>query len=653
MSLKQSEATSSGVWGAVQGALKLFQDINKAKGVTENQNPTPIDQYESSYTEEEVVSLVGQWKQQYNSYYSEVEPSQNIAFSYWIGKQGTADANDTGVSQMLIDNKIFEAVETFIPIATRANPDPLVQADPSLMGQRLARDLKQALVSEADRQKLRKILKRLLRHWLIYRIGILKVSYNIVLDQIETNVIIPKRMVFDKDGTWDESGFFTGEYIGEKKKATASTLIKLFPKKKQEILQEAGGKYGTKIEYFEWWYRKRDVFFTMNNIVLGKFKNPHWNYDVPATDAGGPVSGEPPEEETVEQPPQPSQPGVNHFKEPQYPYIGLSIFSTGLQPHDETSLILQNVGLQDMINRRMQQIDKNVDSMNNGIVVDSTFTDAQASQAASALRRGTAIRVPGNTGGVGDHVQRFPAPPLPADVFQQMVDGRNELRNIFGTAGSSPEGVNNQDTVRGKILVNQLDSSRIGGGVTEYLEQVADTTYNWWVQMMFVHYTDEHYIVSAGIQAGQEIISLKNSAFTLVKTLNITVKEGSLIPKDPLTQRNEAIDLWSAGAIDPESLFTRLEFADPHDATKKLLMWQLVQKGVLPPQMYIPDFPTASPQMMMQDMQGMGGQMMPPPGVGGPAVNPLDASASMAQFPPTSNEAVSAESRQLMNQIPV
>ena len=114
-------------------------------------------------------------------------------------------------NRSMIDNLIFEAIETFIPIATRANPDPLVTADPSDAGQQLAHAVKSALVSEADKQKLRKKLKRVLRDWMIYKIGVLKFKYNVVLDRIETDCINPKRMLFDKDGHIDEGGFFVGE----------------------------------------------------------------------------------------------------------------------------------------------------------------------------------------------------------------------------------------------------------------------------------------------------------------------------------------------------------------------------------------------------------------------------------------------------------
>lgn len=621
MALENTTATSSGVFGAIKGVLKLFADVNKADSVTENGNPQPIDPYESSYSEVEITQLVAQWKRTYATYDTDVEPSQRLSFEYWIGKQRMDESEQLQGNSPLVDNKIFESVETFIPIATRANPDPLVEADPSDDGQALAKAVKEALIKEADKQKFRKKLKRMLRDWIIYRIGVLKVSYSTTLNKIETDPINPRRMIFDKDGHIDESGNFIGEYLGEKKQATAEKLVELFPRKSAEIKAKAQDKMATKLEYIEWWYHGTDVFYTMESTVLGKYKNPHWNY----------TQGE------VE--------GKNHLDKPCAPYVFLSIFSTGLQPHDETSLILQNIGIQDMINRRWRQIDRNVEGMNNGIIVSSVFTSEQASQAASALRRGMAIRIPSAVdGSVGDHVQRIAAPELPSQVYDTMRDGRDELSNIFGTSGSTPQGVDSQDTVRGKILVNQLDSSRIGGGITEYLEQAADTTYNWWVQMMFVHWTDEQYIMSAGSVDGGELITLKNIDFLLTKTLDITVKEGSLIPKDPLTQRNEAIDLWSAGAIDPITFFKRLDASDPVGEATMLLTWQLVQKGVLPPQAYIPSF---------GQQNGMTGALPPAPGVGGPAVNPIGPATPSTQAPaPTSPPAVQSEASQLIKSVP-
>lgn len=632
MSLNSSQAPSSGIWDAIKGALGIFDGVNKAQGVDENTNPQPQEEFQSKMSDAQIIELTSNWKRTYNTYYADIEGSQKTAFGYWIGNQNTEESEQVQGNRPLVDNLIFEAVETFIPIATRANPDPMVSADPSDEGQQIAHDIKEAIVHEADRLKFRKVLKRVLRHWIIYKLGVIEHSYNQALDRIEIEAVNPKLMIFDKDGWIDEGGNFRGEYLGRKKKNTAQKLIELFPAKEKEILEKAKGKLGTKVEYISWWYHGTDNFYTMDdNLVLGKFLNPHWNYDSPVGDIVG----------------------TNHLDEPSAPYTFLSIFSTGLQPHDETSLISQNVGLQDMVNRRYRQIDDNVRKMNNGIVVSNAFTDSQASQAASALARGVAIRAPGPD--VTKAVMRLPAPPIPSQVFDMLNDGRNQIKNIFGTSGSTPSGLNEQDTVRGKILVNQLDTSRIGGGITECLEQVADTTYNWWVQMMFVHWTDPHYIVASGTVGGTDLITIKNTDFLALKQLDITVKEGTLIPKDPLTQRNEAMDLWSAGAIDPINLARRLDMSDPQHYAEQLLIWQMVQKGQLPPQAYIPTF------MQEQQAQGMmppspldatPGNVPGPGGVGGDKVNPLGPKEAQPAPDLATQAAEGAQSKQLLESVP-
>ncbi len=622
--------------GAIKGVMGLFSSVNKEGDVSENNNSTPENEYELELDDTEVLKLVSQRKRDYSVYYSPVEKSQKLAFGYWIGAQRSEefDIGDTlGNRKELVDNLIFEAVETFLPIATRANPDPLVTADPSEVGQKISHDIKCALVDWADTEKLRRKLARTTRNWTWARIGVLKVSWDVFTKTIKVENVNPKRMIFDKDGYVDEGGIFRGDYEGEKKKATADTLMKMFPAKKAEILLKAKDKKGTKLEYIEWWDNKgKDLYFTMDDdLVLGKFKNPNWNYDGTVKDID-PTTGQ--EVETDVQ-------GTNHLKEPTSPYRYLSIFSTGLQPHDETSLILQNIPLQDEVNFTGRQIAKNVSGMNNGIVVSGkAFTEDQAAQAASFLRRGGAIRVP--NGDVSEAVQRLPAPALPGDVFNHLNDMRMEIKNIFGTSGSTPQGLKGTETVRGKVLINQMDSSRIGGAITEQIEQLADSIYNLAVQFMFVYYDEEHFITTAGAVAGMELVTLKNSDFPLLKTLSITVKEGSLVPKDPLTQRNEAVDLWSAGAIDPLNLFKKLDFPDPTQATQQLILWQMLQKGQIQPQMYLPTF----------QIEGQG-PLEQPVGVGGPAVNPQTGTDIDNAPQPGTPDAVGAESKQLLQSVPL
>lgn len=649
MAILATPEASRGILGAIKGAFGLFGETNKADGISETSTPIPEDEYESTLGEKEIAELISRWKQDYRVYYDPIDKSQELAFNYWVGIQRAdevTNAKTTEGSKDPIDNLIFEAIETFLPIATRANPDPLVSADPSDTGQKVAKNIKVALVNWADINKLRRKLAKMTRHWIINRIGVIKIYWDVRTKMIKAEVGNPRRMIFDRDGYIDEGGHFVGEFLGEKKKITAKALIEMFPKKKEFITQKAQGKLGTKLEYYEWWYRGTDNFYTLDSEVLGKYKNPNWNYDTPAVlpvepREGDPITGEGAVEgvegqEVIQ--------GTNHLKEPTAPYVFLSLFTTGLHPHDDTSLILQNITIQDLINRRYRQLDENIKGMNNGMVVSGkSFTEDQASQAASALKRGVAIRVP--DGDVDKAIKRLPAPALPADVYNSLQDGRNELRGIFGTSGSTPQSVQKEDTVRGKILVNQQDSSRIGGGITEQIEQVADSIYNLVVQMMFVYYDEEHYITAAGSTGGMELIAIKNSDFQMLKTLNITVKEGSLVPKDPLAKRNEAIDLWSSNAIDPLSFYKALDFPDPVQATQQLLLWQMFQKGQILPQQYLPSFQVPQAQMPQ-------GQL--PSGVGDESVNNIDASTQAQPIVPLgSSDAVGQESKQLLDSVPI
>jgi hypothetical protein len=613
---------------AIKGVEGLFADVNKEKGTPGG--PKVADEYTSKMSDSEILSLTSAWTRDYAGYYANVEKSQEKAFNYWLGKQKVTSENTLEDRDMVV-NHIFKAVETFLPIATRANPDPVVKADGSPEGQALANDVKEALVHLADEQKLRRKLARMTRLWTLDKLGVLEIEYDVEIDDIKITAFSTKDLIFDKDGTIDESGFFTGSYIGHKIKKEAGKLMQMFPDHKELIMTLSNGRKGTKIEYVKWYYRGRDVFFTIGTeYVLGKFMNPHWNYDgqVERQDENGTMIIE----EVV---------GKNHFKRPLAPYVFLSVFSIGKHPHDDTSLILQNINQQDQINKIYRQLDSNIEKMNNGLIINGNLmTDSQAAQAAGAMQRGASIRVMGD---VNAAVGRPLIPALPNDVRNGKNDMEQELDSIFGIQGSTPQGIASEETARGKIMVSQSDSSRIGGGITEAIEQVADSVYNWMAQMMIVHYDTEHYIGTVGAKDGQEAIMLINSRFQ--KTLTITVKEGSLIPKDPLTQRNEAVDLWSQNAIDPLSLYKKLDFPDPNAAATSLILWQMLQKGQITPEMYLPGFQT--PQQAPQALP-------PTQGTGGPAVNSMNGTDVGQQAPsPGTQSAEQAQSKQLLQSVKI
>jgi len=366
-------------------------------------------------------------------------------------------------------------------------------------------------------------------------------------------------LILDPDGTITEDMQYDGEYIGQYRDDSAARLIKRFPKKKDFITKGVGGKMGTKVVYIEWWTEEY-TFWTLHDEVLDKIKNPHWNYEEKQieTDKFGV------ETETM-------TPGKNHFNYPKMPYVFLSVFNLGKHPFDDTSLIGQNLSNQDIINKRQAQIDKNIDGINGGWIIsgDSGLTQEQSTTAIEACRQGGGLWI--ESGNPNNYIKEVKASGLPADVFNHLVDTREELRNVFGIRGSSPQGTMNEQTLGGKMLIKDQDSSRIGGGISEFLEQFCDQVFNWWVQMMYVYYDEEHLASIVGKYRAMEYVQLSNEQFG--SKLCVSVKEGSLLPKDDFSEANNAMVLAGQGLLDPITLYDKLDYSDPQEQAERLFIW--------------------------------------------------------------------------------
>jgi len=556
------------------GYYSLRARINKVGNDTGEEEQEGVassltPELEVDLDEDELIKLANQWKKNWDKKIDSLPDLRRENEHYWLGIQSDYQGGRSGHGHHENrDNVLFEAVETFIPLATSANPEPLVVADNTVEGEELADTVRKQLTYIADTSRLKLDLKRAVRFWLLYYVGVAKISWDFPSDEIKTDVIRPQQLILDPEASV-ESAEYTGQYIGHVRKDTAETLVKRFPKKKEEIKKLVKDKMMTELRYTEWW--TTDVlFWKVNDIILDIKRNPHWNYNSTREEVTTDEFGVETTEEVEER-------GRNHFSERKMPFVFLSVFNVGKHPYDQTSLVEQVISIQDSINLRRRQIDANASQMNTSIIADAdVVTKEQLAQAARALAVGLPIRVSGGERSVG----RNNVPPLPSFVFDALIDDRTQLRNIFGVSGSSPQGVRGERTVRGKIQIQGQDADRIGSGIGEYVEEFADGIYNWWVQMMFVYYNEEHHAAVVGKDSAMEFTSLRRDDFN--KKLLVSVKPGSLVPKDDLTKRNEAIDLWAAGAIDPVTLFDKIGYADPNDAAKRLFQWQSNPASLFP-----------------------------------------------------------------------
>lgn len=540
----------------LDGFLSLGEDRNKVEdGVDTDSVGALLPELTLSMDDGALISLKRDWIKEWDKFLPLIKKAQDRNERYWLGQQTKMVDGDTST----VDNLIFESLETFLPIATRPKADPLVESDNTEEGNALADKVRKMIAFNADRLKFNLQMKQVARYWALYMLGVMKVGWSMKENDITCKAIRPQKLILDPTATIEE-GEYTGYYIGEYLDSMASDLILRFPKKKKFIEDKVKGKLGTKLQYIMW-TTDDYVFWTIDDEVLAKNKNPHWNYEVE-------VPGQ--MDELGVQGPTTIQPGNNHFKNRKKPYIFLSIFNLGKRPFDDTNLVEQNLGLQDLVNKRLMQIDKNADNANGGLAVSGdSFTEEQAAKASKAKRKGGVIWVP--TGPVANAVVELSGTPLPTFVYESLIDYRNEMRNIFGTRGSSPQGTINEDTVGGKQIIKGQDTDRIGGGISTYLEQFSDQVYNWFVQLMYVYYDEPHSASVLGQERAKEYISLVNSEFQ--SDLSIGVKEGSMVPQDPASQRGEALELWAQNGIDPITFFDRLEFPNPREAAKNLYLW--------------------------------------------------------------------------------
>jgi hypothetical protein len=545
-----------------------------------------IDELSLDISDVELLELKRAYEAKSAPYTGKIEARQQQNKKYLQGLQN-------GSGKPVPSNLLFQSTATFVPQALAKNPEPVVWSDNTEEGKTASNSIKTMLQFHADTLCMRKKLGVMVWHWSVYLIGAWKYGWSEENNDISMDVRKPKNFVFDPDGYIDEYGDFRGAYMGERISGTAQDLIDEFPKSKDYITTKVGQKLGTQVTRTEWWTDEY-CFTTFEDQVLDKHKNPYFNY------------GE-------------DQP--NHFAHPKMPYTFLSVFSLQEQPHDFTNLIEQNLSNQDSIIDRDYQIAKNLAHSNNAILMDDAhFTVETAHQGAMAIEQGDPILGPKGS------VERLPANTLPSGILEAQEIAKQTLLSVYGTQGITASQPNEDQTARGMILNQSFDSTRIGGGVGDALEQVADNAFNWFLQLYYVFYDEAHYASIMGQMKAVEYTSLimTNSNRHFV----VSVSPNSMKPKDEIAERNEALDLWKSQALDPITLFKRLDFPDPMETAKQTALW------VTNPQLYIqqmfPEIMPAQDSANPQNPTDVTGQAPP---VEDQSLSAGQASADLSQVP--------------------
>lgn len=576
------------------------------------------DSLRVSMTDEELLKLRDDFEMRYVPYETKLKSRTEKIRNSYIGKRADNQAmldNDMPISA----NLQFEAVETFLAAALAKNPEPVVYCDNTPEGNAIATSVKIMLQFHADQLVLRRKITLMVRQWSMDLLGVLKPGWNERLNDVALDNRKVRDFIFDPEGFVDAYGDFSS-WLGERIKVTAEKLIQMFPEEKAYILEQVDSKLGTECTYTEWWPSDEFCFYTFKDKVLDKFKNPYFKYPAPAID----VFGQPVNDPMTGQP-QMSAPH-NHFAYPKKPFIFLSVFSLQEHPHDITSLMEQNMPQQNKITRRTEQIDYNVGSSNNGYAYsEDNFNQETAKQASNARKRGNPILIPSG-GPIDKAILALPAQDLPEAIFKEVETAKEDLRASWGIQGIAAQAPSEEQTARGMILNQSHDTTRIGGGIGDAIEQVADNEFNWLVQLYCVFYDDPHFAAIMGRAKAVEYETL--SSADLQRQVVVSVSPDSMKPKDELTQLNLAQAMFDKGAIGPKVLLTSVDFPNPEESAADGALWQVDKMAYI--QMNFPEMfaQLQGAQVQQAQTSAATGGALPGPEGGSPVVPPNEPNIS-------------------------
>jgi len=88
--------------------------------------------------------------------------------------------------------------------------------------------------------------------------------------------------------------------------------------------------------------------------------------------------------------------------------------------------------------------------------------------------------------------------------------------------------------------------------------------------MMYVYYDEKHTGSVIGKDKAMEFIELSNA--DIDRKVCVSVKEGSLLPKDEFSEASNAVMLAGINKIDDISLFDKLGFSNPQESAERLYM---------------------------------------------------------------------------------
>ncbi len=509
------------------------------------------------------------WNSEFN-----LKARQEKMRNYWAGKQ-LEGVRLYNWQTPYIDNMIFRNTETLISNALSRLPD-IITIPANIKDQNskdLATLLQDSLKIRLTSNEMRHKLRMSSRHLFSHLFGCIKYRWDKTIGKNGDFIfewVHPDDLLLDHVTYLDGNPRFIVHFLEH----TVKQLQAQFPSKKDELWEKFHIKLGTEnqlntvVRYKEiWftWYKDDGTpmegvgWMYENDLVLGKMKNPNWDYEGEDRQTGEMITNP----ETGVQELGSEKYYYNHLDKQEKPFIILNFLNMGKHLIDETSLIEQNIYTQDNINKRGRQITDAAATANGKWAFSSDYITKKEAEKVTDD--------PGEhlwgKGRIADGVFRFKAEGPSEALFVAQRDDRQIVDDAFGTHATL-RGKKETDVATTSSMLREGDFTRIDDFVEEVFVRAMDRAANASVHMMKVNYTEVHYTKDSGKDG--EFINIEMSQDKIEDGVVVKVKAST---SDKRVQRAEAIELAKARMIDPLSLYEKTDEPNPKEMTKRLILF--------------------------------------------------------------------------------
>lgn len=523
------------------------------------------EKFDIEASDDDIVETFTRWFKESETFHDHIKRSQDKVERYYLGNQTDRDIIPEHLSNT-VENRIFEGTETVVPVVTaNAHQFVVLPGSENELSMKKAENLHRVLQRKYETLRIQEKLENATRKMILYRFGILKWGWNDIKDDVDVWEIDPRLIYIPKLQVNPNEEI---PYVIEKQQYSYNEMKMYFPDVDISDVTEYDKSSIQKRLYkvYEVWTDEM-VAWISSKIVLEKRANPYWDWqgEEKLEIAGDFLPGKKrPRKKT-------KLIFRNHLDQPRKPFVFLTTYNIGEGPVADISLAEVSIPIQDAINVESRQIIDNLRRMGNGrVLVDE---DAMVEERSDSITNEPGLIIRGERVASENKVRFEAGTPLPSSHFAHYQNMRAAFDNLFGVH-SATRGQAQAKTLGQDILSRQQDFTRIDL-ITRVINRGVDYLVNGLVQLMKMYYTEPHVTKYLGEGGAVEFIRLVQD--DIEDHIEIWAKSGASPVFDKIQLANQATQLWQLQALDPVTLYERLDFPDPEKTAERLAAWKTGQ----------------------------------------------------------------------------